>query len=473
MMAGARAIALRRRWVRFEFRDHIWMTSALLGLAGAGVGAALGEATSLPLPGGVSWTGTVSSSRGALATIFGIEETVLSVALTMNVLVLQVTASQYSPRLQALYARGVSLRRAMPMVALSSAYLCAAAVALGASGVREEAPRPVLPGALLLLVLSFGTLVYDLLSTLTQLRIEVVLHSLRCKGLAAHKRLLAKRARAGFVPAGSFPVAGDTAPLRAAERGYLVDVDLQGLTAQARAQRVRVRLDSTLGDFIDEGEIVGWLFAEEGASVPTDVSELVDSLTVARARSAVYDVGLLLRLLTDIADRALSPAVNDPYTARQALNECRVVLCRLARTEHGGYAVQEPDGSPRVFVSFASLIDHLSMVVDGPTRFGASDSDTLEALLDIALEVGLSSDDEQGRNAARAVAHRVLAAAEHQEKLGSARLRILRARVDSVLGALEQGAPHTERVARPTWGTDWRKADSLDPGDCGRDGPRR
>jgi uncharacterized membrane protein len=388
-----------------------------------------------------------------LATIFGIQMTVLGVGLTLNVLVLQVAAGQYSPRLQALYARGASMRRALPIFALSSGYLCAAAVALGVSSVQGEAQRPVLAGAFLLLVLSLGTLIYDLLVTLTQLRIEVVLSSLGSQCLAAHRRLTAKRARAGYVPAAAFPLPAGAAPLRAAERGYVVDIDLLGLTVDARARRLRVRIDCTLGDFVDEGETVGWLFAEDGAAVPAEVSAAIAaSLCVARARNSVYDVGFVLRLLTDIADRALSAAVNDPYTARQALNECRVVLRKLARTERGGYGVREADGSLRTYVAFAALADHLSMVVDGPTRFGACDSDTLEALLDVAFAVGLSSTEPGDRDVARAVAHRVLADAEDQGKLGGARLRILRAEVDSVLRALAPGESPAERIARPTWG---------------------
>jgi uncharacterized membrane protein len=42
------------------------------------------------------------------------------------------------------------------------------------------------------------------------------------------------------------------------------------------------------------------------------------------------DLALELRVLVDVADRALSPAVNDPYTACQSINEMKTLLGELA-----------------------------------------------------------------------------------------------------------------------------------------------
>ena len=56
------------------------------------------------------------------------------------------------------------------------------------------------------------------------------------------------------------------------------------------------------------------------------------------------DVRFGIRQLVDIACKALSPAINDPYTAVQATDRLSVVLVDLARRETGDRLVYDDDG---------------------------------------------------------------------------------------------------------------------------------
>jgi uncharacterized membrane protein len=59
----------------------------------------------------------------------------------------------------------------------------------------------------------------------------------------------------------------------------------------------------------------------------------------------VQDVGFGIRRLVDIANKALSPAVNDPYTGVQAVHHLSVLLCSLARLRLGDWIVRDDRGS--------------------------------------------------------------------------------------------------------------------------------
>jgi uncharacterized membrane protein len=58
-----------------------------------------------------------------------------------------------------------------------------------------------------------------------------------------------------------------------------------------------------------------------------------------------------LRILVDVAVKALSPAVNDPTTAVQVLDHIEAFVEVVARTElHGWYALSDRDGAVRVVI---------------------------------------------------------------------------------------------------------------------------
>jgi uncharacterized membrane protein len=70
--------------------------------------------------------------------------------------------------------------------------------------------------------------------------------------------------------------------------------------------------------------------------------EAVDeAVQVGFERTMVQDVGFGIRRLVDIANKALSPAVNDPYTGVQAVHHLSVLLCSLARLRLGDWIVRD------------------------------------------------------------------------------------------------------------------------------------
>jgi hypothetical protein len=131
-----------------------------------------------------------------------------------------------------------------------------------------------------------------------------------------------------------------------------------------------------------------------------------------------------IRLLVDIAIKALSPAVNDPTTAVQALDQIEDLLRRLGRRQlDAGYA-RDAAGKIRVTFPVPTWQDYLALSFDEIRQFGASSiqvgrrlraalfglNDTIavddrraavQQYLDhLSLGIGRSSLDDQDRAAA-------------------------------------------------------------------------
>jgi len=433
------------RSLRKLFREPIWFV--LLGAAV--LGAILGN-TLAHEPGtdaartviGRAWRGDPSETRAVLGALLGFQVTMVAMLFSLNAVVMKSAAYQYSPRLIPLYIKNAPIRRELPLLVLLAAYLLAATRELGLVADDGERPRGVVSVAVLLLFIAVTFLLLDLVRTFRFVRVERVLGLVRDATFAAAKRI---RARVERLPLdGSSPLALplDASALVARESGYLVDVDLQRLTRLAKRAGVRTRISRAIGEYVDEDEVIGWVAADDGRGVdPRLAQKFARTLVISAVRELDYDPLLGIRIIVDVANRSLSSSLNDPYTARQALNQLRSVLRHVGRLPLGDWnVIDDEDGSVRVSVTSTHLRELLAVAVSGPLHYGAEHPDVLEGLLEIVLEVGWVARDPEDRAAARTLLDRIENLAE-QCDLDPERLERLRSESAPVRRSLEM-APY-------------------------------
>ena len=92
--------------------------------------------------------------------------------------------------------------------------------------------------------------------------------------------------------------------------------------------------------------------------------EVLEALRVGHERTFDQDPALALRLLADIALRALSPAINDPTTAVQTLDSIADLLLVLVGRDLGVVMVDGADRTPRVVLKLPTWEDYVSVALD-------------------------------------------------------------------------------------------------------------
>ena len=136
-------------------------------------------------------------------------------------------------------------------------------------------------------------------------------------------------------------------------RGYLQNVDDNGLADWASEQGVVVHLLVRPGDYIFPGAP----FAVVLPAHQEAVEAIENATAIGAKRLAAQDLEFAIRQLEEVAVRALSPGINDPHTAMSVLVRFGAVLCDLApRFLAGG--VTERQGRA-VLVRSASSYDGL------------------------------------------------------------------------------------------------------------------
>jgi uncharacterized membrane protein len=97
-------------------------------------------------------------------------------------------------------------------------------------------------------------------------------------------------------------------------------------------------------------------------------------------RTLEQDVAFGIRQQLDIACKALSAAINDPYTAVQAINHLSEICCELAVRPLGADILTDAAGRGRVVVPGNTFRDYLYFVSGVLGRYGAQDVTVMTAL---------------------------------------------------------------------------------------------
>jgi uncharacterized membrane protein len=105
-----------------------------------------------------------------------------------------------------------------------------------------------------------------------------------------------------------------SAPIQSRDSGYLQMVDVERLLDVAQRYDLVIDLKHCPGDFVPQRSILALVWPVERIT-PEIVDKINDAMIQGNSRTEEQDVEYIFNKLAMIAVRALSPAINDPFTA--------------------------------------------------------------------------------------------------------------------------------------------------------------
>ena len=353
----------------FRLRQQLKGSLYALPVLGALLGPVLGQLT-LWLDGSVqlpeAWSYSAATATAVLSVLVGSMVALLGFVVTIGVLVVQMATGTLSPRYMRLWYRDL-----LQKVVLAT---LAGTLTFSFSLLRhvEETSVPdvgvtlsgVLVSASLLLLLVY-------LNRFT--------HSLRPVAVAATVADAGRRVFQGLRRGAALGAGGDGGPgdrpagpatvVRTARAGAIQAIDVRGLLALARGHDSVLVLLHSVGDFVPTGASLVQVYGPAPSTVRRRVRRM---FALGLERTIEQDPAFALRILVDIAIRALSPAVNDPTTAVQVLNYIEDLLLVIGRREaHGDGELRDPDGRLRLVVPLRHFEQYLDLGVTEIRQYGA------------------------------------------------------------------------------------------------------
>jgi uncharacterized membrane protein len=114
---------------------------------------------------------------------------------------------------------------------------------------------------------------------------------------------------------------------------------------------------------------------------------LRSAIELGGERTFAQDPKYAIRLLVDIAIKALSPAVNDPTTAVQALDQIEDLLIRLGRRRLEIGAFRDTSNSLRLLIIFPAWEDYLRVAFDEIRFYGGSSIQVMRRMKALVTEL--------------------------------------------------------------------------------------
>src|SRR5262249_19429292 len=151
--------------------------------------------------------------------------------------------------------------------------------------------------------------------------------------------------------------------------GVVLAFDIPGLVALAQRSGCVIELVPQVGDFIAIGDPLFRIY--EGTS---DLSEdaLDHSVAVGQERTMEQDPAFAFRIIVDIANKGLPPAINDPTTAVLALDQIHHLLRDVGNRHLDDERVRDKAGRLRLAYRTPDWEDFVHLAVTEIRQFGGT-----------------------------------------------------------------------------------------------------
>jgi uncharacterized membrane protein len=185
-----------------------------------------------------------------------------------------------------------------------------------------------------------------------------------------------------------------SASIGAAKSGYLQAIDMGTLVKVAAKHDVLLRLERRPGDFVVQGSTLAWASSKKQDQEKLK-REVNQACLFGSQRTPVEDVEFVINQLVEVAVRALSPGINDPFTAITCINWLGRASCQIIQRAFPSPYHYDREQTLRV-ISQSETFERLFDAVFSPIREAAHTNTavTLHLLKTIASILALTSKQE-------------------------------------------------------------------------------
>lgn len=379
------------RWDRL--RTSFWflpstMTAAAIGLSFLLIQVDTWVGTKLVQQLGWLYTFGPEGARAILSAIAGSMITVAGLTFSITMLTLQLASSQFGPRLLRNFMRDRGNQ--VVLGTFISTFIYCLLVLRTVRGTDQSSFVPHLSVAfgVLLAITSIAVLIFFIHHTATSIRIETLLARITSDARATIERLfpdeLGDEAPPDEEDRPDQLLAQDSGAVShsvcARSSGYVQHLDNDLLVQLAVEHDLIVRIEAPPGSFVAAHDAVLTAFAGRRDSDET-VGKLRQVVIIGDDRTPTQDVEFSIRRIVEVAQRALSPGINDPTTALYCVDRLEETFGCLARRKPPTSERYDRNGCLRVVTEVVRLDELACSAFSALARYAGSDADVISRIL--------------------------------------------------------------------------------------------
>ncbi len=352
-----------------NYRSGFWFIPTVLTLGAILLGFTMPEVdryldASIP-----AWMkSSPETARATLTTIASAMITAAGVVFSVTIVALSITSSQFGPRLLRNFLSDSITQLALGACLGSSLYSLILLTAFFQDEGELFLPFASIYLALLLALVTLYILIYSLHSVASATQADNVVAEVADDLESAISRIFPEDlgeksediSKSEQLANELFSTeANSTATIFGIKEGYLQAVDYEGLVHLSREHDLVIKLLVRPGDFLMQGLPIANIHPKD------KVDDLIQdrlnkAVIVGNRRTTQQDMECAVSELVEVAVRALSPGINDPFTAIRCVDRLGAMLRRLAKRAMPVPFRTDKDGNLRVIArgyTFPNVLD--------------------------------------------------------------------------------------------------------------------
>ncbi|WP_081625913.1 DUF2254 domain-containing protein [Yoonia vestfoldensis] len=323
-------------------------------------------------------------ARTMLSVIASSMITVASLIFSITMLSLQLASSQFGPRTLGNFMRDRSNQ--IVLGTFIATFLYCLFVLRSVRGTEEASFVPHLAVAfgVLMAAASVAVLLYFIHHIATSIRVETLLEKLSVEGCAAVDQVFPERLGHGPTDEAAgqtlpYDFEADSKQIPADSDGYVQYIGGDVLMRLAAKNDLVLRIIARPGVFVTEGACVIAAYPKARVSDKID-EDLRGAVVIGRDRTPYQDLEFAIRRIVELAQRSLSPGINDPTTALYCIDRLGQVLGRVADRDIPSPMRLDQSGQLRVLTEVFDLGDVTCRAFAAIARYGMTDADVVTRL---------------------------------------------------------------------------------------------
>jgi uncharacterized membrane protein len=366
---------LQRYQVRHYFRNSIWLLPVLSSLAAIVVVRVLHR-----IEVEMGWVSPVDAdtARTVLSTMASSLFTSVVFVCTALLVAVQLASAALTPRIIGLVFRDPVIKFSLTMLVFTFTFSLAALIRI-----RTDVPLLTAHLAAYVSLITLGMLFYLIDHLGKALRPSGALRLVAWLGSKVIDRVYPQAFSESEETGGATHLDGDpVATIPSLSDGVVVAFDQQGLLSLAQRGDCIIELVPQVGDHVAAGDPLFRIF-QGAATLPAHA--LSETVAMGQERVLEEDPTFAFRIMVDIANKGLSPAINDPTTAVLALDQIHYLLRKVGNRRLDTGHVRDAAGRLRLVYRTPDWEDFVCLAITEIRHFGGASiqiARRLRAMLD-------------------------------------------------------------------------------------------
>ncbi|MDQ2686925.1 MAG: DUF2254 domain-containing protein [Armatimonadota bacterium] len=367
---------------------------------------------------GFAWiyAGSAAGARSVLSTVASSIITVAGTTFSITIAALSLASSQFGPRLLRGFLRDTGNQVVLGTFIGTFVYCLLVLRTIRGMDNEVFVPNLAVTGGVILALASVGVLIYFINHVSASIQASNVIASVSGELNEAIDRLYPTRIGKEYEDIeqtldGPEALSDGGREIIAESSGYVQILDESRLMELAREADGVLEVARRPGTFVTEGAVLARLRADRPP--PEDFRRNVNkAFVLGPHRTMTQDAGFGVDQLVEVAIRALSPGINDPFTAVTCLDRLGAGLARLATRRMPSARRYDDDGALRVVAEPLLFPEMVDASFDQIRQYGSDSYLVTLRLLETLEAVGAQAEGDDHRDALRRQAELIHAGAE-------------------------------------------------------------